>query len=310
MKNASMLLAVLAAGVAAIQCTPSDDQTSKSGGRDRPLVYTVLYPMHYFAERIAGNSADVECLVATGEDPLHWKPTAEDVQKLQSADLIVLNGAGAEGWTDTLALPISRITETAAVFRKRFIEIEGAIVHSHGPGDTHTHAGVDPYTWIDPQNALIQAKEVAAGFVHAMPEKGSDIAQRLSLLIQDLQKLDAKCKAMGEQPAGEALVASYAAYNYLAQRYGWRVVNLTLDPTRVLTDAELDKARQELDGRHARYLLWGSQPTTELADQVRRELGLESILFTPCEVLPADGERDYLGAMHDNLDRLSVAFGK
>ena len=56
-------------------------------------VYTVNYPLAYFAERIAGDQARVVFPAPSDVDPAFWQPDRETIRTYQQADLILLNGA-------------------------------------------------------------------------------------------------------------------------------------------------------------------------------------------------------------------------
>ncbi|MEJ2085889.1 MAG: zinc ABC transporter substrate-binding protein, partial [Acidobacteriota bacterium] len=64
-----------------------------------PLVlYTVNYPLQYFAQRIGGDLVEAAFPAPEGDDPAYWKPTPEQILAYQNADLILLNGADYAKW--------------------------------------------------------------------------------------------------------------------------------------------------------------------------------------------------------------------
>ena len=58
-----------------------------------PLVYTTFFPTTAFAQRIAGDLAEIVCPLPADADPITWKPAPDQIRAYQDADLIVLNGA-------------------------------------------------------------------------------------------------------------------------------------------------------------------------------------------------------------------------
>ena len=277
------------------------------GTRATPLVLTSFYPTQYMAERIGGDDVDVRCPLPDDADPIYWKPSRDDVRAFQRADLVVLNGAQLEKWVSAVSLPATRTIDTARPFRAEFLEYEDAVQHSHGRGAEHAHTGIDGHTWLDPRNAKRQAAEVRRGLEGLLPGKADQLAERFQALAADLHALDEAFRALGLPAAGTHLYASHPAYNYVAKRYAWPVVNLDLDPETMPSDEQIDRVRTQLAERPGTFLLWESEPEQEIAERLSKELGLTSVVFSPCEMRPGDGQ-DYLAVMRANLGRIRTAF--
>ena len=116
--------------------------------QNRATVAAVNYPLTYFAERLAGDRADVLFPVPDGSDPSFWRPGIADISAMQGADVIALNGAGFANWTTKVSLPRSRIVDTSKGFSDQYIKTE-TITHSHGENGQHSHTGTANYTWLD-----------------------------------------------------------------------------------------------------------------------------------------------------------------
>jgi zinc transport system substrate-binding protein len=276
--------------------------------RERPLVYTTFYPTTYLAQRIGADLVEVVCPLPGDADPIFWLPDAETVGAYQEADLIVVNGAGLEKWLEKVSLPLGKLVFAARPFEARFLRYEDRVTHSHGKGGEHAHEGLDGHTWLDPRNARVQAREILKALQRLLPEHADVLQTRFDGLAADLDSLDAAFSELGELPEGLSLYASHPAYNYLARRYGWQVVNLDLDPEEMPDAATLARLGERIDVMPARFLLWESTPNPEVAARIKSVLGLKSIVFSPCETAPEPG--DYLAVMRDNIERLRPAFRK
>ncbi|MCP5119336.1 MAG: zinc ABC transporter solute-binding protein, partial [bacterium] len=128
---------VVLACVAGLVGCAEVDSPPEAADAPRPVVYAVNYPLAYFAERIGGDLVEVRLPAPAGKEP-----GAEEVAAIQKADLILLQGSGYARWVDTVSLPLSRTVDTTAGFRERYIEIEDAVTHSHGPEGEHSHGGL------------------------------------------------------------------------------------------------------------------------------------------------------------------------
>jgi len=275
-------------------------------------VLTTFYPTTYFAQRISGGltggDLEIVCPVPEGEDPIFWQPTAEQVGEYQRADLIVLNGAGFERWAANAALPSSRVVDTAEGFAAEFIMIESK-THSHGAAGAHTHEGLDGHTWLDPTNAVRQARVIGEALADAHPEHGEQILANYEDLERDLQTLDAEFRTLPID--GVRLLASHPAYNYLSRRYNWGVTSFDLDPGEAVTAEQLagiEAAKQTPAGGRT-VMLWESEPI-ESSIAALESVGITSVVFSPAETVDparlAAGE-DYLSIMQANIERVRDA---
>ncbi|MAE66496.1 MAG: adhesion lipoprotein [Phycisphaeraceae bacterium] len=277
----------------------------------KPVIYTTFYPTSYFAQRIGGEAVEVVCPVPEDEDAIFWMPDDATIAAYQKADLIVVNGAGFEKWVKRVSLPDARVIDTARPFRDRFLRYEGTTTHSHGPAGEHAHEGVDGHTWVDPVNARIQADEIRKALARFRPEQAATFGAGFEKLAADLDALDKTLRALSGEDGGPPLLASHPAYNYVADRYGWHLVNLDLDPETMPDDATFAAIRKILDEHPANFILWEGEPTAEIAERFSGELGLTSVLFSPCELLSGDeigAGLDYLKVMRQNLKQIEPVF--
>ena len=136
--------------------TAAPDTPAQAG---KPVVITFDYPLFFFTSQIAGAALDVRMPDIEG-DPAVWTPDGKDIELLQQADLLILNGAGYESWLAFTSVPAGSLLDTTAHVQDRLLKIEKAIVHQHGPAGVHTHKGTVSTTWLDPQLAIEQTRAV------------------------------------------------------------------------------------------------------------------------------------------------------
>jgi zinc transport system substrate-binding protein len=278
-------------------CAESSSPTESESAR-APTVYAVNYPLQYFAQRIGGEEVLVVFPAPPDEDPAFWVPDADMVAAYQAADLILLNGAGYAKWTQQASLPPSKLVDTSAGFRDRYVTVEDAVTHAHGPGGEHAHGDTAFTTWLDPQLAIEQARAVRDAFAARWPDRQAGFTANFEALRADLQALDDDlASAWTDQP----LIVSHPVYQYLARRYDLDVVSLHWEPDEVPDDAAW-RDLQEILARHpARHMIWEGEPH---AESVRRldVLGVRSVVFAPCGNVPTAG--NYLSTMRANLENL------
>jgi len=302
----SCVVAVLAG--CSREAVPVDVGNASAG---KLVVYTTFYPTQYFTERIGGDLVEVVCPVPEDEDAIFWMPDDATIQKYQAADLIVLNGAGFAKWVEKAVLPMHRVVDTAKPFASEFIRYETATVHRHGSSGEHAHEGLDGHTWLDPLNALVQAGEIRKALLARLPGSEQEIEMRYAELEEDLLSLDRGLRAYAQTYDNQPFFASHPAYNYIARRYGWNVINLDLDPEEMPSDAAIAAMKARMQEHPIQYLVWESFPDAAIDTRLRDELGVVSLEFSPSELLSSDdlaqGE-DYLSVMRRNLENILPIF--
>ncbi|WP_308916359.1 metal ABC transporter substrate-binding protein [Jannaschia sp. LMIT008] len=268
--------------------------------QDRPVIVADSYPMAYFAERLAGNAAEVRLSVPDGRDPSSWRPGLADVVAIQAADLIVLNGSGLSDWTTRAALPRARTVDTGRGLADDRIATE-TITHSHGEEGSHSHEGVATHTWLDFALAARQAEALAAAMARALPDAPVDAS--LGALLSDLATLDA---------AGDALtggrtvpvIVSHPRYEYFGRAYGLAVEALDWEAGAAPDADALADLASRADRTSARILIWEAEPPTEARDAVAA-LGLSQVVLPPMATPPAEG--DFVTGLRDGMAALGAA---
>jgi zinc transport system substrate-binding protein len=272
---------------------------------DRLVVYTVNYPLQYFAQRIAGDYAEVVFPAPADVDPAFWQPDAATIAAYQQADLVLLNGAGYAKWVGRVSLPRSRLVHTAAGLAADYIETTGTVTHSHGREGSHSHAGTAFTTWLDFRQAAVQANAIREAISRLRPQYADVFAANANALESDLLALDTRMQAIVSAAPDTPLVASHPVYQYLARRYDLNLEAVMWEP-HTLPDAGQWLAFERLLKDHpAGWMLWEGDPLQESIDRLQQH-GVQSIVFDPCGNAP--GEGDFLEIMSTNLRRLDRVF--
>jgi len=344
MRRTITLTATLIISIAGTAIPGCEEQSQTSTGQITSAanneVLTTFYPTTYFAERIAGGFVPVRSALPDGEDPIFWRPDSDTLAEYQNAKLVITNGAEFEKWVAGAALPRAR---TIKSLTDQDLDAAGGPItmetttHSHGPGGEHTHEGLDGHTWVSPDIAIVQARNIAKAMKTAWPDHTEAFDANLAALIEDLEMLRTTLEDLRPNMQNYRLLASHPAYNYLARDLGWDVHNFDLDPesedTQAVVDAVHDALHHHEDHHHDHehgdaqdaesddhaddhehthgdkpvILLWEGEPTDAIRAALTNELGVTSILFSPAEGTPDNG--DYMDVMRANVDRLREAVG-
>jgi zinc transport system substrate-binding protein len=285
-------------------CKPATPSAAPSA-TGKPKVVSANYPLHAFASRLGGEAIEAVFPAPADEDPAFWQPDDTALATFQQADLILLNGATYSKWAEKASLPTSRSIDTSVAFKDRYIQIQEATTHSHGPAGEHSHAGTAFTTWIDFSQAVQQADAVRAALGRLLPDQAAAIDERFNNLKSELEALDARLLKLGERLAKVPLVASHPVYQYWARRYGFNLQAVHWEPETVPDDAALAELQSLLAKHPAKWMIWEGDPAQESVAKLQA-IGMQSVVFAPCGNQPDEG--DFFSVMAANVEALEKAF--
>lgn len=269
-------------------------------------VYAVSAPLADFAARLGGDRVAATFPVPPGRDPAFWRPSIALIAEFQSADLILLNGAGFAAWTEKVSLPRARVVDTSRGFADRYIKTEG-VTHSHGPEGEHSHAALAAYTWLDFALAAEQARAVAGALARRAPDAEADVAERLAALEAELAALDERARALGAALVGVRVIASHPRYQYFARAYGVAIASLDWDAGAAPTEAQWAEFDRLRGAAPRALMLWEAVPAPEAAEALAAR-GVAGAVVDPAA--GSDPESDgFVERMRANLDRIEAALG-
>ena len=268
-------------------------------------IYTVNYPLQYFAQRIAGHHAQVIFPAPSDQDPAFWLPDAKIIGKYQRADLILLNGANYAKWIDKASLPLLKMVDTSAAFSSDFITTARVKTHSHGLEGEHSHAGTAFTTWLDFSQAVQQALAIKNALINKRPSLQDHFDRHFKILKQELLNLDEELRKMTATQPDRVLMASHPVYQYFARRYQIKLDTVLWEPGEFPPTDAWQNLQQQLIQHPAQWMIWEGKPLTETAAKLK-SLGLDSLVFDPCANRPETG--DYMSTMKLNIDNLRKAY--
>jgi zinc transport system substrate-binding protein len=270
--------------------------------KEKLIVISVNYPLHYFAQRIGGELVDTQYPVPPDVDPAYWEPSPEDIILYQEADLILLNGAGYAKWIEKVSLPPSKMIITSLPLQEKYIELSGGQTHSHGPEGEHEHKGYAFTTWLDFRFAIMQANEVCKVFTKLLPESERTFKSNLDLLKNDLSDLNRTMVAAAINYEGTTLLASHPVYQYLSKGYNLKIQSFHWEPDQIPDELMWEEFEKVLASSKATIMLWEDTPLPEVSDRLT-SLGVKIIVFNPCGNAPTDG--DFISVMNENIEALN-----
>ena len=278
---------------------------AEPGDSGKLTVYTVNYPLQYFAERIGGKHVQVVFPAPDDVDPAYWMPDKKTINQYQQADLILLNGAGYAKWTEKVTLPRAKMVNTSRKYRERYIKLEHAVTHSHGSEGKHAHEDAAFTTWLDLDLAAKQAGEIALAFSRKRPELKDAFQKNLAALQKDLMAVDRNIKNITGKDQSKPFMVSHPVYDYLASRYKLNIKSVHWEPDAKPDTLQWRELTTILKKHPAQCMIWEGEPIPEPVEKLQG-IGMKSIVFDPCGNVPEQG--NFLTVMNQNVVNLEQAF--
>ncbi|NRT78981.1 ABC-type Zn uptake system ZnuABC Zn-binding protein ZnuA [Clostridium beijerinckii] len=200
-KIISGILALLT-GVMLIGCGTNTKTTTENtkGTKDDKLKITVsIYPLKEFTEEIAGDKAEVTCLVPNNVEPHEYDPKAQDLEGLTKSDAFIYNGLGMESWID----------KVNDVIKDKNIPV---VDSSTGVESRKEEDAIDPHSWLSLKNAEIQSENIKNTLVK-LDEKNKDYYEgNYSKFKGELESLYGEYKPKFEALNKKNFITGHAAF--------------------------------------------------------------------------------------------------
>ena len=140
-----LLIAALVFGLTACNSTSSATNEKKTTEEDSSKIdiYTTVYPLSYFAERIGGDYVNVSSIYPPGTNEHTFEPTQQDMMNLADADLFFYVGLGLEGFVEnaknTLKNESVKLVATSDAISDDMLNASAEEEHAHEEEEEHDH---------------------------------------------------------------------------------------------------------------------------------------------------------------------------
>lgn len=286
-------------------CSDSKENTNQSTSAtdDQPnkiRVAVVNYPLQFFVQQIGQSDVDVFFPVTEG-DPAYWKPDSNDIRAYQSADIIFLNGANYAQWINFATLSDDKLVNTSESFSQNYISIQDEVKHNHGPKGDHSHGTFAFTTWLNMQQAILQADQIFKSLIKLRPLQEEYYTKNYQELVSKLNNLDEQFKLVGKNLSDTPVIFSHPVYQYFQKAYSINGISVHWEPESIPDDKLWTKLTKINTSHSAQWMIWEDTPLPEIEKQLQA-LNVKSIVFNPASIKPVKG--DFITIMLANIHEL------
>ena len=312
-KKIAIVAILVAVSVTALAVWSTDQLGGDGGANDGGAVQadmkkiTVLasfYPLYDFTRNIGGDRINVELLVQDGAEPHDWDPSIRDINDMQEADMIIINGLGFEGWVDNF----SEINiDTKMVDASEGIVALDAGSDEHGDEEHGKHSSTDPHVWLNPVLVKSQVMTISNALQEIDPENSEYYKDNTASYLERLDGLDGQIRDQLSSCSADFIVY-HNAFSYFADEYGLRqhAVNPSIDPHSSEPTPKGIQNIIELAKDLGIDVIFAEEGIDQRTPEViAKEIGGRVLILSPMEIGGEDS--DYVLRMEQNLANLKEA---
>lgn len=309
--------AVLGVALIALAGPGCREKVDPWGGTEKPKVLASFAPLYSFAASVAGDDADVRCLM-TGTGPHSFEPSAKDLRLVAGADLLVLNGLGLD------EVQFEKMKAAAGGGAKQVILGERVTKpleaeehdHDHGDGghDHHHHGDKDPHAWL----GIPQAKEMVTALRDRLkkldPDHADGYTARADETLKKLDELDKYGQGKLGDVANPNIVTFHESMRYFANHFGLNIVDAVRpSPNEEITAGRLGKLVEKCKEYNVGVIAVEPQYPQDKAKVLADELSAKGLTVKVITLDPMETARGelkpafYFETMRKNIDTLADA---
>ena len=259
-----VLLTVFIAAISllASACSSSDSSSSSASSSETSSSaekLSIVVTTNILGDVVAntvGDLFDVETIMSPGADPHVFQASAQQVNQIMEADLLVINGANfEEGLVDVIAAAKSDgVMIFEAIDFVEAIESDGHDDHDDHDEeghddhddhdeeghDDHDHGGIDPHFFTDPARMAHVVEGLTAYLVENFPTIDQDsLLASSNTYLGELNSLDVEVEQMLSSVPEESreLITNHGVFAYFADRYDFEVLGSIIPTNSTLDNA-------------------------------------------------------------------------
>lgn len=190
-------------------------------------IITTFLPVYSWVANVAGDKAQVQCLLDGKSEPHEFQLTPSDIRKLNKADVVFGIGLELETWLEAIEKngvlrKEVKIVNLGELLDKKYLikmvhdddEEEHTHEHSH-----HHHGVYDPHIWLDP----VLAKECLSIIADQLSQLDTENAETYKSNAEKyaavLEKLDKDLASSLETVQLKPFYVQHDAFAYFNKRY-------------------------------------------------------------------------------------------
>jgi zinc transport system substrate-binding protein len=268
--------------------------------------------LNEFSQNIGKEMIDVTLLVPMGADPHDWEPTIRDRERLQKADVIIVNGIGYEHWigsfdsNDNQGILVDTSNGISTLDSKKHDDHAKEDDHDgHEEEDKNNHEDLDPHIWLNPVYAQLQVKNIANALSNSDPTNKNYYQSNAAIYNKELDLLDSKIRTELSGCKTD-FITFHNAFSYFSEEYGLtqHTIISSNDSHGEVTPQTLENIISTAKKYDIKVIFAEESSSTKTSQVIADEIGGKVLVLSPLEIV---SDETYVEKMTQNLNNLKDA---
>lgn len=267
---------------------------------DSAQIAATTLPVYQFTSRLCeGTGISVTRLITESVSCLHdYSLSVSQVRAAEEAQVVIISGAGLEGFMDDLLSSVPSIIDSSAGIPLLGCEDAHEIEHDH-------HHEADAHIWLSPANAKIMAANICAGLRQQFPDHADTFSRNLSALHDELDALQTYGQEQLKDLNRRDLITFHDGFSYFAHSFDLHILEAIEEEAGSEASAqELIRLIELVDKHQLPAVFIEANGSISAADIIARET--HASIFTLDMAMAGDS---YFDAMYHNINTIKEALG-
>ncbi|MBP1758386.1 MAG: Zinc transporter, periplasmic-binding protein ZnuA [Firmicutes bacterium] len=273
------------------------------------------YPLYLFATEVTKGAEGVTVSLLVNQDVscLHdYTLTVADMKLLETADVLILNGAGLDDFVAGTLEGLPQEHRAAVIDCSQSVQLLSlAEEHDHEDGEDHAHGDWDPHYWMDPTLAGDVLLGIAGLLGEMDPEYDALYHENAEAAVATLTQAKQAMQTELEPLTARELITFHDGFQYFARAFDFTILmSIEEEEGREASAKVISEAANLVTGYGLPAIFTEVNSSDATAQAVARETGTAVYPLTMIMSGPSDSLsiQTYIDAMNQNVDTILGAF--
>jgi zinc transport system substrate-binding protein len=285
----------------------------------RLVVLCSTFPIYQITRNVVQDSRTIKAelmLPSTLGCPHDYLLTPKDMQKIDKADVLVINGLGMDEFLEAPLKKANRklIVIDSSVGIKSLLEYteEEHDEKGHHEEEGHNHEGINPHLFVSPRMCALITVNIANGLTKVDPA-GAKIYRKNAKTYAD--KMNNLADSLADQVKSfrnKNIVTQHGAFDYFARDAGLTIVAVLQEhPGQEPSASEMLTLIREIKAKKAGAVYYEPQYSPKIPRTIARETGIPAASLDPVATGSENAGLDYYEKiMARNMVTLKTTLGR